>query len=147
MTFNQIVGGGVMVGISAWSGITGFDKSVNSSSSGVAPWSMGAATNAVADALFFGMVGIEDATNPTTNTATTGTEIHDLYTAGDQQGMADGYTIATTIASRAIAGTLSNTAASLLLGLLAIYSGSGGAASLPTPARRYPSRGLRMRGR
>lgn len=99
--------------------------------------SSGAATNTVnaTDSIYCGFVGYEDPTNPTTATATNGTEAHDFYDAGNGQGHWSGYLVVTSSASRAITATASNSASTLSLGVLAIYAGiAGGGGATVAPA-------------
>lgn len=88
--------------------------------------STGSATNVTADAIYVGGVGLEDPTNPTTSTATNGTEIHDLYHAGSQQGAWSAYLVAASAASRALTATASNSNSTANTGAVAVYAGSGG---------------------
>lgn len=98
----------------------------SSTSTGTA-WSSGAATNTgFADAVYVGGAGNEDPTAGTSSTPTAGTEIHDRYRLADGQGIATGYLIVSSVASRALTGNWSNANSTANTGALAIYAGSGG---------------------
>jgi hypothetical protein len=103
--------------------------------------SSGSATNTVnaTDSVYVGAVALEDTTNPTTATATVGTEVHDLYDATNQQGLWSGYLLVSSSASRAVTATASNSASTSNTGALAIYAGIAGAAA--TAAVAPPQRG------
>lgn len=123
-------GGGCFMGAVSWSGIqstAGYVVTTATNPSTGASWSSGAATNTgMANALYTGGSGVEDATNPTTSTATSGTEIHDMYDGTDQQGYTSAYLIVSTVASRALTGTLSNSASTSNTGALVIYADAAG---------------------
>jgi hypothetical protein len=134
--------GGVLIGAASWTGIatTAAVVTTSSSTSTGASWSSGAATNTgQADALFVGGSGSEDATAGTSSTAVSGTEVHDLYDSGDQQGIATGYKIVSAVASDSITGTLSNAGSTANTGALVIYAADAGSATAVAPGlRRFP---------
>jgi hypothetical protein len=130
-TFGATITGGTLMGAVSFTGIdttTPVDATASATGTG-ANWSSGSVTNISANAVFVGGAGNEDVTNPTTSTATNGTEIHDRYRAADQQGFATGYLIVSTAASRAITGTFSNSASTANTGALVVYAAAAGAAA------------------
>lgn len=125
--------------------VTGVDSastvdSTSQNSTGTT-WSSGSVSNTVADAIYVGACGYEDVTSGTNNTSmSSGTEIHDLYNSGSQQGLVTGYLAVSSIASRAVSGSLSNANSTLSAGLVAVYHGAGAAAGKAPAisARRFP---------
>jgi hypothetical protein len=132
-------GGGCFMGAISFLGVQTTTPVITQAQSPTtgANWSSGSGTNTgQADALFVGGAGYEDATNPTSSTVTSGTEIYSLYDGTDQQGFSSGYKISTTVAASSITGTLSNSASTANTGLLVIYAGLGVPADNTTkPAR------------
>lgn len=128
-------GGGVLAGAVSFTGILTSGALVTTSSStgtGTA-WSSGAATNTgFADALYIGGAGNENPTAATSSTATNGTEVHDRYRAGDQQGLVTGFLVVSTVASRAITGNFSNANSTANTGALAVYAADA-VAEVPPP--------------
>lgn len=107
---------------------TGSSEAGNTATGTGTGWASGNATNVTSEAIYIGGTGTETATNPTTSTATAGTELYDLYLAADQQGMVVHYRIETTIASRNLAGTLSATSTANT-GAVAVYGADTPAAA------------------
>lgn len=90
--------------------------------------SSGTGTATVADAIYCGVVHIENGTS-TTSTPTNGVEVNDLYDSTDGQGFWAGYLVAASIASRAVTATSSNNSSTSNTGALAVFAGSGGGGS------------------
>jgi hypothetical protein len=135
MTMAGNTGGGMLIGVHSFTGLatSGSVVTTSSATSTATAWSSGSATNTgFANALYIGGSGNEDGTNPTTSTATSGTEIHDRYRAADGQGFATGYKIVSTVASDSIAGNWSNAASTANTGALVIYAGDTQPASVIT---------------
>lgn len=102
------------------------EASTSQNGSGAA-WSTGAVSNITADAIYVGANGYEDPTAGTNNASmTTGTEIHDLYNTTAQQGLVTAHLPVSSVASRAIAGNLSNAGSTLNAGLVVVYRGVAG---------------------
>lgn len=128
-------GGGWLIAAASFTGIATTSALVTTGGTNTtaANWSSGAATNTgQADALYVGGAGNEDITNPTTSTATSGTEINDRYRVADQQGIVSGYKIVSTVASDSITGTFSNANSTANTGALAVYAAASAAAA-PAP--------------
>lgn len=131
LTMTANTGGGLLIAALSFTGLVtgGFVTTSSAAGTGTA-WSSGSATNTgFAVALFIGGSGNEDPTNPTTSTATSGTELPpDRYRAADGQGISTGYKIVGTVAADAITGNWSNAASTANTGALVIYAGTGAAA-------------------
>lgn len=134
--------GGRLVGAVSFTGIDAASPVVTTATStGLtgASWSSGAASNTAIGDVFSGGAGNEDATNPTTSTATSGTELHDAYIANDGQGFATGYKIAAAVGSDSITGTFSNVNSTKNTGGLVIYKNAvAGSAEVLPLAHDFP---------
>ena len=130
-SFSNSPGGGILLSAASFTGIlqTGYLDGTSNANTTAASWNSGSASNVTTEALFIGGCGTEDPTNPTTSTAVNGTELHDRYRVADQQGIVTGYRIETTVASRNVSGTLSNSASTANTGALAIYGSAGAPAA------------------
>jgi hypothetical protein len=137
LTMASNTGGGLLIAALSFTGLVtaGSVVTTSSATSTGTAWSSGSATNTgFAVALFIGGSGNEDPTNPTTSTATSGTELPpDRYRAADGQGISTGYKIVGTVAADAITGNWSNAASTANTGALVIYAGTGGAAPAVIP--------------
>lgn len=123
-TWDTSVTGARILGAASFLGIdqvSPFDTSAVNDQGATQNWSSGAATNARADALFVAVSGSEG-TASQTNTATTGTELHDVAVSTAGQAMCSQYLIASSIASTALAGTWTGTNTSST-NALAIFNG------------------------
>lgn len=119
------VAGSMLAGAYALTGVdtaeTGAIVTTSSATGTGTAWSSGAATNTgFADSVYAGGAGNEIALS-TTSTATSGTEVHDVYTAGADQGLATGYKIVSSVASDAITGNWSQSGSTANTGGLVIF--------------------------
>lgn len=121
--------GGVLLGAASYLATTALDTTASPAGTSGTAWSSGAATNAVADALFFGAAGSETATT-TSSTPVNGSELVDIWNSAAGQGLAINETIATTTASRTVSGTWVGASSTATTGGLAIFSGTAGAAAV-----------------
>lgn len=130
--------GGVLLAACSYLGTTATDTSSSNATTGTG-FSSGAATNAVADALFVGGAGNETATTSVGGTNTNGTSRADIWNATAGQGMRMLDKIASSIGSQALTGTWASSSTATSGGLM-IYSGTAGATSIPdlimAPAHR-----------
>jgi hypothetical protein len=131
VTFSGNPAGGFLIGAASFTGIdsTGSAVDTTGSTTGTGTsWSSGAATNALADALFVGGSGNEAVATTVPYTAGTGTKVHDRYRAADGQGFAPRTRSLRTVAARSVGGTWASTSTANT-GALVIYK----AAPLPPP--------------
>jgi len=112
-------GGGIFLGAASFFNVQGVDTTGNTTGTGTS-WSSGTATNANVNGLVIGGSGNET-TSSTTSTPVNGTELHDAWLSGAQQGFATGYLISSSIASQSITGTFS-TSSTANTGALMIYN-------------------------
>jgi hypothetical protein len=125
------LGGGLLAGACSYLGTTGVDTTNQNTTTGTG-FSSGAASNAVADALFVGGAGNETLTTSVGGTNTNGTSRFDIWLSAAQQGMRMLDLITSSTGSQALTGTWAVTS-SATTGALVIYSGTAVAAPFGRP--------------
>lgn len=119
--------GGLLGCACSYLGTTAVDTTSTNATSGTG-FSSGAATNAVADALFVGGAGNESAATSVGGTNTNGTSRADIWNSGAGQGMRMLDLIASSVASQALTGTW-NSSSTATTGALVIYKGTASASA------------------
>lgn len=129
--------GGVLVSLISVANVDltnggGVDTTASNANQTGASWTTGTAT-ATGPGFAVGGAGNETPSS-TTSTPTSGTEIHDLWNSGAQQGIATAYQVVSGAGSVALTGTFSNSGSTATTGGIVVYKAADKTITAPTEA-------------